>query len=52
MLNGWKPRYSRLQILYDLLKYGHKGMQGPLWAGNPSKGSYLNDDGVYIERST
>lgn len=48
-LNGWKPKYSRLQVIYDLLKYGHKGMKGPAWAGNPNAGNFLNDDGVYIE---
>lgn len=49
ILNGWKPKYSKAQVVYDLMKFGHEGTGIPMWAANPYPGSFVNDDGVYVE---
>ena len=48
-LNGWKPKYSKIQVVYDLMKFGHEGAGTPTWAANSYPGSFVNDDGVYVE---
>ena len=48
-LNGWKPKYSKIQVVYDLMKFGHEGPGTPTWAANSYPGSFVNDDGVYVE---
>ena len=49
ILNGWKPKYSKIQVVYDLMKFGHEGAGTPTWAANSYPGSFVNDDGVYVE---
>ena len=44
-----KPKYSKIQVVYDLMKFGHEGTGTPTWAANTYPGSFVNDDGVYVE---
>ena len=36
-------------VVYDLMKFGHEGPGTPTWAANTYPGSFVNDDGVYVE---